>query len=227
MNDLYKIKKEVLSKIMLENIEAIKQKILKGNGVTNFLEIQHLSSNIQTISKDLIRREMDEIDSFDKKNEKNSNNIITTRNKEKDDILEPILNKYPIILNAQQGNTCYYRNILIPELKPRAFSCFFVLGKHPNTPLNVETIYELASEYKVDGRGLELIKGTSLPRPSTIRSEIRDALKKGTEKHRDKINEQEIMNLLDSSKQGKITLQVPQEQILVIGPLDDIGEIVI
>ena len=222
MNDLYKIKTEVLIKLMLETIEAIKQKVLKGTGVTNFMEIQHLAGIIQTTSKDIIRREMDEIDLFDRKNEESSKNTTSIGNEEVANKLEPILNKYPIVLNAQQGNTCYYRNLLISDLKPRAFSCFFVLGKHPNTPLSVKTIYELAGDYKVDGRGLD--NGT-LPRPSIIRSEIRDALKKGTEKHRNKISEQEIMDLLDSSKQGKITLQVPQEQILVIGPLDNVDEI--
>ena len=230
VKDLQTLKTEVLIELLRKNNEAIQKKEHEGvESLATYYELQHLYDWNKHICAELLRREIDNIkftnDFKENTNVKKCLHNINDKLASTEKIINKLVNKYKMVLNAQQGNLFHYKAISISDVKPRAFSCMFVLGKHPNTPLSVETIYKLAGDYKIDGRGLSDV--ITYPKPSVIRAEIREAILTGTEEYRDIISKDEIRNLLDSSKQGKITLQVPQNQVFTIGPLDDIQEIVV
>ena len=138
----------------------------------------------------------------------------------KEKLMSSVINDYKLFLNTQNANTVYYKGINIPNIKPRAFSCLFVMAKNPNIELDVKSIYEKAVEYNVDYGRVDPNE-YNLPRLNTIRSEIRDAFLKGTENHRDLISEQEIKNIISSNKRGTTALLLPKEEVLVIGQLDE------
>ena len=133
---------------------------------------------------------------------------------------QALIEKYRMMLEAQSGNILFYKGIHIPGIKPRAFSCLFVLGRHATQALSVKTLYEKAIEYEVDANNLDPYSN-NIADAWVIRSEIREALYEATESYRDRISKEEVKSLLNSDKTGKIRLQIPKKDVLAIGPLDE------
>ena len=229
MSSLCIIENDILKELFQKNTETIKMVVKSGCNHKEIYKLQQLIKSNNEIWGEFISRGMSKEDLVKYLNcgELNEIDNICHSNKTPEDeesIFAKLLKEKLIICDTRMGNLVHLKNITISDFTPRAFCCFFVLGKNPNMPLTLERIYELAGEYKIDGRGLNKNKSI-LTKPSVVRSEIREALKKGTENYRDKISKSEIMNLLDSGKNGTITLQVRKDEVLSIGPLDDITEI--
>ena len=161
----------------------------------------------------------DDIYSHNLNNDFNNNNNVETKRELQRVNPQELIEKYRMLIEAQSGNILVYRGIHIPT-KPRAFSCLFVMGRHATEALSVKTIYEKAIEYEVDAKGLDPY-ADNITEAWVIRSEIREALYKATEEYRNKVSKEEIKNLLNSDKSGKIRLRIPKKDVIAIGPLDE------
>ena len=113
----------------------------------------------------------------------------------------------------------FYHGIELKSLPPRDWTCLAVLAQHPGVALPVKTIYEIAVQQGIDAGRLDS-KAKNLPLPKAIRSPIREAIRIALDVEKNaNANEamrKEILNLLDSSRDGTITLQVSKEDVLVI-----------
>ncbi len=118
-----------------------------------------------------------------------------------------------------QKRQVYYHGVKVDSLPPRDLICLGVLAQHPGVALSVKTIYKMAVQQEIDAERFNA-EANNLPKPKVIRFAIRKAILQSLEAQADfKFDDSlknEVHNLLDSSRDGTITLQIPVEEVRVV-----------